>query len=88
MNNRISLYALGNTASLFIVIIYTLCFLFDLVFPQYAMYSVWQVLFPGFNGLSWVSFFIGLVEAYAYGWFFAVIWAPLYNYFLARHELT
>ena len=77
MNTRISLYAVGHATSLLIAISYSLCVAFDLIFPEYAMYSVWQKLLPGFVWLSWGSFFIGLVESYAYGWYFSVIWVPL-----------
>jgi cytochrome c biogenesis protein CcdA len=54
---------------------------FDLAFPQHAMYEVWLKLLPGFKWISWQSFFVGLVESYAYGWFIALIWVPLYNFF-------
>ena len=43
------------------------------------MYGAWQKLLPGFEWLSWKSFFLGFVEAYGYGWFFALIWVPIYN---------
>lgn len=86
MTRRLSLLALGHSASLFLVITYALCVAFDLVFPEHAMYEVWQKLLPGFEWLSWKSFIIGLVEAYGYGWYVALIWVPLYNVFSARLE--
>ena len=86
MNTRISLYAVGHATSLLIAISYSLCVAFDLIFPEYAMYSVWQKLLPGFVWLSWGSFFIGLVESYAYGWYFSVIWVPLYNLFAVKNK--
>jgi cytochrome c biogenesis protein CcdA len=55
------------------------------VFPQYAMFEAWQKLLPRFEGIGWTSYFIGLVESYAYGWYFALVWAPLYNFFAARN---
>ncbi len=69
---------------LFLVISFVLCVLFDLLFPGYAMNRVWAPLFPGFTWLSWPSFFIGLAESFAYGWYVAVIFGPLYNFFAAR----
>jgi hypothetical protein len=33
-----------------------------------AMYRNWQALLPGFTGISWSSFLLGLVESYGYGW--------------------
>lgn len=81
MNGRVNLVALGHAASLFLAITFTLCVAYDVLFPQWAMFQAWQKLLPGFRGLDWKSFFIGLVECYVYGWYFAVFWAPLYNFF-------
>jgi len=79
MNQRISLIAVGHASSLFLAISFTLCVGFDLLFPEQAMFQAWQKLLPGFVWLSWKSFFIGVIESYAYGWYFALIWVPLYN---------
>lgn len=84
MSTKISLTAVGHATSLLLVISYVLCIIFDLVFPEHAMYEVWSKLLPGFEWLSWKSFFIGLLETYAYGWYFALIWVSIYNYFIAK----
>ncbi|NQU59748.1 MAG: hypothetical protein HQ512_01335 [Rhodospirillales bacterium] len=78
------MYALGMSLGLLLAISFVVCVLFDLVFPAYAMNPVWAPLFPGFTWLNWTSFFIGLVESFAYGWYVAVIFGPLYNFFAAR----
>jgi len=80
MKKNISLLAVGYATSALLAISYTLCIIFDLIFPDYAMYRSWQVILPGFEWLSWKSFFIGLVETYIYGWYFALIWVPIYNF--------
>ncbi len=87
MNTRLSLLAIGHASSIFLVISYILCVAFDLVFPGFAMHEAWHKLLPGFE-LSWKGFTIGLFETYAYGWYFALIWVPLYNVFLARSAKT
>jgi len=81
MKHKISLFAFGNATSLFIAITFSLCVAFDLVFPNHAMYEIWLKLLPGFTWISWKSFFLGLAEAYLYGWLIALIWVPLYNFF-------
>lgn len=48
------------------------------------MYEAWRKLLPGFEWLSWQSFFLGLIESYGYGWYFALVWVPIYNVFAAR----
>ena len=84
MSIRISLAAVGHATSIFLVTTFTLCVAFDLLFPEHAMYSAWQKLLPGFEWISWKSFLIGVVEAYGYGWYVALIWVPLYNLFASR----
>ncbi len=82
--SAIPIFALGMSLGLFLAVTFVLCILFDLWFPDFAMNPVWAPLLPGFTWLSWSSFFIGLVEAFAYGWYIAIIFAPLYNFFSAR----
>jgi len=84
MRPGIDLVALGHTASLFLAFTFTFCVAFDVAFPQWAMFEIWQKLLPGFEGISWKSYFIGLAESYGYGWYFALVWAPLYNFFATR----
>ena len=84
MKPGLSLQAFGHAMSLFLSITFALCVGFDLAFPQHAMYRNWQALLPGFTWISWSSFVLGLVESYGYGWYFTLIWVPLYNVFNAR----
>jgi len=84
MKAGISLVAVGHATSLFLAITFSLCVGFDLLFPDLAMYQAWQKLLPGFEWLSWQSFFLGLIESYGYGWYFALVWVPVYNVFTAR----
>ena len=86
MSTGISLRAAGLATSLFLAITYSLCVIFDLCFPSQAMYSAWTKLLPGFEWLSGRSFLLGLVESYGYGWFFALVWVPLYNIFLLGRQ--
>lgn len=84
MRNGISLVAVGHASGLFLSLTFALCVGFDLLFPVHAMYEAWQKLLPGFEWLSWQSFFLGLLESYGYGWYFALVWVPLYNVFTPR----
>ena len=86
MRPGISLLAVGHATSLLLAVTFSLCVAFDLVFPEMAMYEVWLKLLPGFEWLSWRSFLLGLVESYGYGWYFALVWVPLHNFFLARQQ--
>lgn len=84
MKSSLRIGTVGHATSLFLVITYTFCVIFDLLFPQHAMYTAWEKFLPGFQWISWRSFFFGLIETYLYGWYVAVVWVPLYNFFSAR----
>lgn len=86
MRTGISLLAVGHATSFVLAISFALCVGFDLLLPEHAMFETWQKLLPGFEWLSWKSFFLGLIEAYGYGWYFTLLWVPVYNY-VAHREL-
>lgn len=86
MRQSLSFTGVGHATSLFMAITFAGCVGFDLLFPQHAMYQAWQKLLPGFQWISWKSFLLGLVESYGYGWYFTLIWVPLYNVFAARAQ--
>lgn len=65
---------------------FVLCVAFDLIFPGQAMYESWIKLLPGFKWLTLGSFLLGLIESFAYGIYIALIFCPLYNYFVDKFE--
>jgi hypothetical protein len=81
---RIPVFAFGMSLGIFLTITFVLCVGFDLLFPGQAMYQTWMRLLPGFTWLTWPSFLLGLVESFAYGWYVAVIFGPLFNFFARR----
>lgn len=81
---RIPVLAFGMGLSTFLAVTFALCVGFDLLFPGHAMYETWLKLLPGFTWLTWPSFFLGLVESFAYGWYIAIVFGPLFNFFAKR----
>jgi hypothetical protein len=81
---RIPVMALGTSLGVFLALTFVLCVLFDLWFPALAMNPVWAPLLPGFTWISWASFLLGLIEVFAYGWYIALVFGPLYNFFAMR----
>ncbi len=78
--NRLSIWRIGLVLGLFLVISYTLCVGYGLLVPEeFRMHTAWQALLPGFTWLSPVSFLIGLVESFTYGFYISVIFVPIYN---------
>ncbi|VAW17367.1 hypothetical protein MNBD_ALPHA09-1712 [hydrothermal vent metagenome] len=81
---RIPVVPLGLSLASFFAVTFVLCVLFDLWFPALAMNPVWAPLLPGFVWISWSGFFLGLAEVFAYGWYIALVFGPLYNFFARR----
>lgn len=72
----------GHALSLFLVITFGLCVLWGLVTPtNLHMHGAWEMMMPGFHWLSLPAFIIGAVWAYLYGWYTALVFVPLYNFF-------
>lgn len=84
VTSPLSIFNLGMSLGLFLAITFIMCVLFDLVFPEWAMHQTWERLLPGFTWLTWPSFFLGLVWSFGYGWYVALIFGPLYNFFSTR----
>ncbi len=82
-HQTLSIKNVGLSVSLFLALTYLICVTFDLIFPAYAMNQAWSALLPGFVWLSWTSFFLGLIETLAYGWYVGITFVPIYN-FVAR----
>lgn len=81
----IPVLALGMSLGIFFMISYVLCILFYLWFPDAASgHAVLSLFLPGFKLLTWPSFLLGLVESFAYGWYVALIFGPIYNYCAVR----
>ncbi len=81
---RIPVIPFGMSLGVFLSLTYVLCVGFDLLFPGQAMFQTWLKFLPGFTWLTWPSFFLGLAESFAYGWYVALIFVPLFNVFASR----
>lgn len=82
--SRLPIAPLGMSLAVFLAITFVICVAFGLLFPDQQMYRAWAPFLPGFTWISWPSFFLGLVESFAYGWYIALIFGPLFNLFSTR----
>jgi hypothetical protein len=81
----IPVLVLGLASSLFLAISFVLCVLGYLLFPSLPVpHGMLSLVLPGFELLTVRSFFLGLFESFAWGWYISVIFAPLFNYFSFR----
>ena len=71
--------------SLFLTISYVLCVIGYLVLPGLPIeHSALAIFLPGFALLTWRSFVLGAIESFTWGWYFALIFCPLFNFFAGR----
>ena len=81
----IPVLALGMGLSSFLAISYVLCILGYLFLPSLPIaHSALSIFLPGFTLLSWPSFLLGLVESFGWGWYVALVFGPIYNFFATR----
>lgn len=81
----IPIVPLGLSLGLFFVISYLACVGLYLLLPSALLnHAVLTLFLPGFELLDWKSFFLGLIESFGYGWYVALIFGPLYNFFALR----
>ena len=79
---RLRIATVGWALSTFLTVSFVLCVLGYLVFPRLPItHSALSLFLPGFTLLDWPSFFLGVVESFAWGWYIAVGFGLLYNLF-------
>ena len=81
----LSIKRLGLSLSTFFAISYVICIMGYLIMPDFPVqHEALTIFLPGFKLLSWQSYFLGLIESFAWGWYIAAVFVPLYNFF-GRH---
>jgi hypothetical protein len=81
----IPIVTLGMALSSFLACSYLICILGYLLLPALPVeHEALAIFLPGFTLLSWQSFALGLVESLAWGWYIAVLFGALYNFFAHR----
>jgi hypothetical protein len=79
---RIPVIPFGISLSLFCAITFALCVLFYALFPASAEKHVLLSLYtPWFKVMTWPGFLLGVVGSLVCGWYVALIFGPLYNFF-------
>ena len=82
---RLPVGALGMALSLFLSLSFGLCVVVHLFVPAWpAERSVLAAVMPGFDVLTWSAVLLGLVKSYAAGWYVALVFGPIYNFFFDR----
>ena len=80
----IPIVTLGLSLSLFFVISYVICIAGYLLAPGLPVqHAALSIFLPGFELLTWKSYFLGLVESFIWSWYIALVFGALFN-FLSR----
>jgi hypothetical protein len=80
--HHLSIVVVGQATSYFLAISFLFCVLLVIVTPYSAL--MWFKIPPGVAPLSWTSVLLGVIETLIYGWYFALVFVPLYNWAASR----
>jgi hypothetical protein len=84
---RLRIKPIGLAVGLLLSITFVLDVIGGLLFPNFwTMYKFWELVLPGFTWLSWGTFLYGLIASFIAGWYVAVVFVLLYNYFVGRES--
>jgi len=84
-SRTIPLVTLGLSLSAFLAVSYVLCIVGYLILPGLPVkHEALSIFLPGFELLSWWTFFVGLAESYAWGWYIALVFGAIHNLFAVR----
>ena len=85
LDGAIPIAGFGLSLSAFFALTYLLCVALRLVMPDVGNHIPWFQFFPGF---SWTlaGILLGLIESVAYGWYVALVFGGVFNFFAAWRE--
>ena len=79
----VPLVTFGLGLSSFLAVSYLICILGFLTLPGLPVnHAALAIFLPGFTLLTWYTFFLGLFEVILWGWYVALVFGWLYNFFL------
>lgn len=80
---RLTIRGTGLALGLFFAVTFSLCILWGMLLPGLHARGVpiLEGILPGFTWLTPGSILLGLVEAFLYGFYVALVFVPLFNYF-------
>lgn len=82
---EIPIIAFGLSLSTFFAISYLICVALGIALPDVRMHLPWLQFFPGF---AWTApgILLGLFESLVYGWYVAVVFGALFNFFASARD--
>ena len=82
---RLPVVGFGLALSIFFSLSYVLCVIGYVIAPDLPVaHGALALFLPGFQLGNWPRLLLGFVESFAWGWYIALVFGPLYNFFAAR----
>lgn len=79
---RLAIGVVGITISSFFLITYVVCVAGYILLPGIPItHSALALFLPGFTHLDWNTIFMGLAGSILWGWYIAIVFCPLYNFY-------
>ncbi len=83
---HLPLVPLGLSLGGFFAISFLGCILLGIIVPDGAMHRPWLQFFPYFEWLTARGVVLGLIWTQVYGWWTALIFGSLFNFFAGRNR--
>ena len=83
---EVPISVIGLSLSAFFAISFLGCVLLGLVVPDAGMHKPWLQFFPGFEWWTVQGIVIGLIWTQVYGWWIALVFGSLFNFFASRRR--
>lgn len=77
---RLNIKVVSLSLALVFAIVFIICFIWDILIPRYAMIPAGTVWLPGYTGINFVGFIIGLVETFLYGLGLGALYVWIHNW--------
>ena len=78
---RLTIRGTALSLGLFFAVSFVLCVLWGLAIPRFHAGWLLEAILPGFTWLTPGAFILGLLEAFLFGVYIAVVFVPLFNHF-------
>ncbi len=74
---------------LFTMISFVICVVYGLLTPEpLHMHQFLEIVLPAFKWISLGSFFLGLLESFAWGVYIGLVYVPIYNFIYKKVNKT
>ena len=84
-NNMLNIKVVTWSLAIWSAITFVLCVVYGMVTPaSMHMTAFLEQILPGFVWLTWLGFFVGLLQSFLYGAYAGLVYVPIYNFLYRR----